>query len=188
MPMPTLKTIIALILIVLGCGAWYGVWIVREGIVAEAAAQQARLAAQKSTSARDANQARTRALITETAEKRAQLAEYVHVDLIRAAETIEKVGPAAGVTLKVSGAFPETLPAPVGASAHPLRVIGFTIEAQGSFAGIVRAAELLETLPLPASIMQFDMAQVPQEPSGKGTPQWRLNARIRVLTDNVPTL
>jgi hypothetical protein len=153
-------------------------------VVQTATQYQVRASAARNSSAREAAQARVRALTTETAVKRTALKEFVQADPIAAAKAIEAVGVTARIALKVSGASPEIIPISAAAAAHPLKAVGFVIEATGTFAGIMKALHLLETLPLPITLVQFDIAQVPTDASQKGIPQWRLNARMRLFTDS----
>jgi hypothetical protein len=184
MSIPSLKTTAALATILVGMCAWYGVVYLHTYVVETATQYQVRASAARNSTAREAAQARIRALTTETAAKRASLSAFVQADPIAAAKAIESVGAAARISLKVSGASPEVFPIPAAASAHPLKAVGFVIEATGTFAGVMKALHLLETLPLPITMVQFDIAQVPTDASQKGAPQWRLNARMRLLTDS----
>lgn len=172
-----------LVALVLSCVAWGGVWFLFSAVNAAAATHTQTQASVESASARNAAKARMRALALDTADKRARLVELVHVDVIAAAKLIESVGPAAHVSLKVSSASEEQ--ANLGStSGHPLRAVGFSIDAVGSFADIIKAAELIDTLPLPIVSQQFDILQLPSDPSGKSAPQWQLTERIRLFTDN----
>jgi len=171
-------------MMIIGCGAWVGVWRMH-GYINESLAQyQAELSTRESANAREAAQARIRSLAEETKSKRALLAEQVTIDPIAATKIIESVGPAARVTLRVSDASAETVPLPPGSAAHPLKVVGFLVEATGSFSAIMKAARMLETLPLPTAVRQLDIAQVPADQNTKGPPQWRLHMRLRLLTDS----
>lgn len=184
---PSLKTIVAFVAVVVGLGAWYGVWLMQGYVVESLAQYQSEISSRMSAQAREAAQARVRSLAAETEHKRAALAKYVVVDPIEATKMIESVGVAARVTLRVNDVSPETIPLPPGSGARPLKAVGFLIEATGSFSAIMKAARLLETLPLPTAVRQLDIAQVPADQNAKGPPLWRLNMRIRLLTDSTLT-
>lgn len=181
---PSLKTLAALAMIIVGGGAWAGVWRTHSYIDESVAQYRAELSTRESVAAREAAQARIRSFADETKSKRAALAGQVTIDPIAATKIIESVGPAARVSLRVSDASAETVPLPSGAAARPLKVVGFLVEATGSFSAIMKAARMLESLPLPTAIRQLDIAQVPADQDTKGPRQWRLHMRIRLLTDS----
>jgi len=177
-------SIAAIALIVLALFSWVGVWYLWNQIGDAARTYAASQDNAESASAQNAVNARTRALARDTIDMRRALVEAAHTDIISAAKTIESVGPAAHVSLKVSGAYAEQIPLSPGAAAYPLHAIGFNIEATGSFAAVMKAAELLDALPLSTMVEQFDMALIPQDSSGKSETRWRLTERIRLLTDS----
>jgi hypothetical protein len=178
------RLIAPLLAFILATAAWGGVWLLYSSITAAADAHAQEIASAESASAQDAAKARTRAFALDTAAKREELTSIVHVDVIAAAKTIEAIGPAAGVTLKVSGAAEEQANLSRTAAAHPLRAVGFTLNATGSFANVMKAAELIDALPFPAVSEQLDIFQVPADVSSKSVPQWQLSERIRLFTDN----
>lgn len=181
---PSRQTILLIAALVGSLMLWVGVYqaaAYRERSIvayAQAASEQA------STATREAARARMRVLATETTEDRARLAAFVGADIIAVVRQIETVGPLAKVDLSVSSAFPEQVVSPPGAAAHPLRAVGFSVEATGSFAGVLKAAELLEQLPFPIGVEQYDLSLIPAEPGGASGRTWRLTERLRLLTDN----
>jgi len=67
-----------------------------------------------------------------------------------------------------------------------LRAVSFLVEAEGSFAALMRTAELFETLPLPSSVqnLELERALSLNESAGKTVALWRLTARISVFTSS----
>lgn len=181
---PSRHVIVLIVALVAAALVWTCVFLAagyRERSV-EAYAQAASEQASKAT--RDAARVRIRALAADTIQDRARLAAFVGADIITAVRQIESVGPLAKVDLSVSSAFPEQVALPPGASAHPLRAVGFSVEATGSFAGVLKAAELLEQLPFPIGVEQYDIGLVPSDTEGKTGARWRLTERLRLLTDS----
>lgn len=181
---PARFSVIAIVILALSLASWAGVWYLWNAIGDAAATHAASQDSADSAIAQSAANARLRALALDTADARQALVQAAHADIVSSAKVIESVGPAAHVSLKVSGAYAEQVAPPPSASAYPLHAIGFNVEATGSFAAIMKAAELLDALPLSTSVEQFDIAQVPQDASAKAAPQWRLTERIRLLTDS----
>lgn len=181
---PARFSVIAIVLLALALSGWAGVWYLWSAIGDAATTHAATQDSADSTSAKSAANARVRALALDTATARQALMRSAHADIVSSAKVIESVGAAAHVSLKVSGAFAEQASPPPSAAAYPLHAIGFSVEATGSFAAVMKAAELLDTLPLSTTVEQFDIAQIPQDPSAKGGTQWRLTERIRLLTDS----
>jgi Tfp pilus assembly protein PilO len=114
-------------------------------------------------------------LAQNTQSERDDLANLLNVDIVSVVNTIDNAGKAAGVSLKLGDAVPESTP-----PQSPIRAVDFVVQAQGSFANIMRAVRLFETLPVPSLIEALDIQQVPD--SGKGGTTWQMNASIRVLT------
>lgn len=165
-------------------GAWTGVWFLNSAIADAAAARENERVTADQRLTRDAALARAQALIDDTAEERARLSQLVSVDVVAAANTIESIGSASGATVKVVSANPETLPS-TNASVAPLHAIGLVVSADGSFAAVMHAAALLETLPFPAVIEQLDLTLIPDDGTAKKQPHWRLSERVRLLTTAV---
>lgn len=180
---PSSITIVALSLIALSLLAWAGVWFEYQTIDAMRVAHVQALSKMQGTAAREAARSRMRALTLETAADRAILSTSIRVDVIEAAKSIESVGVAAHTDLKVTSVAKQAGSVPAAAAAHPLHAIDYSVEATGSFAAIMKTAQLLDALPLPSAVTQSDMALIPSDPSGKSGPVWRLTARVRLLTD-----
>lgn len=179
---PLYVTVVSIVSVLLGLVAWGGVWYLYGSILAAADAHAATQLNAESQAARDAMQARTRALALDTMDARAALLESAHADIISSAKLIESVGPLARATVKVSGAAAESGVVQSVGAGRQIHAVGFSVEVTGSFANVLKAAQMLETLPLPATIEQFDLSRVPPDASGTAPAQWRLNERIRLFT------
>lgn len=156
--------------------AWAGVAFFSFSIqdMAASAAQSASDAATAGDRAGIA--ARQRSLAESTAAQRGVLETSLRNDPLAVASVIAQAGKDAGVPLHVSEAASEGL---VGSSnALTISAVSFTVEASGSFASLVHAARLLETLSLPSSVEQLDIARTPGSSAGA----WNMSVHMRVLT------
>lgn len=131
-------------------------------------------------STKRASAVRTHALALDTEKQGAELGNLLNVDVVSAAYTIEAVGKSAGVSVQLGDAVPENVP--TTSDTVPIKAVGFTVEAQGKFSALMRAAKLFETLPLPSTLVRLDLEHTPSSQGSKPTDQWHLNAYIRVLT------
>lgn len=132
---------------------------------------------------RAAHNERMKALATETATERKKLEDLAASDITSIVTILERVGPAAQVSMQISDAAVE------GAGIHivdgvRLHTVAFIVSAEGSFANVVKAAKLFEQLPLPASLVQVEIAK-----GGDITKNtWRMTGRIRVYTTAAVTI
>jgi hypothetical protein len=118
-------------------------------------------------SERSESSARLRALVAGTEVERAAIESIAAVRIVDAAETIEKaVRDAGGREIEISEA---NAGAP---NAQGISNVSIGVSAAGPFAALMRAIVLLESLPLPSSIEQFEIAKTEKE--------WRLVARLRL--------
>ncbi len=126
----------------------------------------------------NAQAARTRALALDTAPQGAELKALLDVDIVSASYTIEEVGRAAGVKVKLGDAQPE---GNLVSDGLPLKAVGFIVTADGKFPALLHAARLLEALPIPSSVTRLDIERAPKS-SGTASNLWHMNVYIRVLT------
>ncbi len=126
----------------------------------------------------NAHAVRTRALALDTVEEGAKLKALLDVDVVSAAYMIEEVGKIAGVTVKLSDAQPETTSA---SGDLAVKAVGFVVTADGTFSALLRAARLLETLPIPSSVTRLDIENAPKA-AGNASSPWHMSVYIRVLT------
>lgn len=110
---------------------------------------------------------RLRALVQGTEVERAAIESVVGVRIVDAAETIEGAVNAAGAReIAISEA---TAQAP---NVQGISSVSIGVSATGSFASLMRAVLLLESLTLPSTLEQFEIAKDQEE--------WRLVARLRL--------
>lgn len=121
---------------------------------------------------RQESSARLRALVQGTEVERAALESIIGVRIVDAAETVE-------VALRDAGTQEvEISEANAGApNTQGISTVSMGVSATGSFASVMRAVLLLESLPLPSTIDQFEIVQN----EGK----WRMVARLKLSLANV---
>ena len=122
---------------------------------------------------------RMHALVFETAAERTRLAAFARTDIVDAAKKIEGAGLPTGVRFRVRDASVETIAGLPRSS--PLQPIGFVIDGDGTFAQLMHAVALLQSLPFPLQIEQLDISSVPAD-AVKELPVWHANLRVRLLT------
>lgn len=134
------------------------------------------LSAEQSSAVQDSS-VRMHAIAQDSAPERAALSGLLGSDVVVIVTQLEGVGKTAGVTLKLSGALPETPPAGLSGGSS-IQAVGFAIEADGTFAALMRAIQLFETFPVPSSVERLDMQHAT---TGGGS--WHLSLYIKVLMD-----
>lgn len=133
-----------------------------EFVEASTAAQEAELRGQSA--------ARIRASIQDTEVERAALNSLVDIRILRAVEIIETTGRQAGATEITIG---EATPQPLSGNAPAgLTSVAVVVSLEGSFASIMRAISLYETLTVPSTLQQFEMEKLGDT--------WRATVRVRV--------
>lgn len=172
------RTSTAILVLTLALVAWGGVgyfaWTIRadeEKRVTDA--RDAQL-----TAVQNAQTIRTRALVLDAAPDAAKLRALLDVDVVSASYMMEEVGRAAGVRIQLSDAQPE---GEAGSDILPVKAVGFVVTADGKFPELLRAARLLETLPIPSSVTRLGIERAPKS-AGNTSGLWHLNMYIRVLT------
>lgn len=132
-----------------------------EYVDAAVQAQQAEVRSQSS--------ARLRATVHDTEVERASLESLLDLTILRAVEILETTGRQAGATEVSIG---EATPAPVGKDAT-LTSVSIVVNMEGSFASLMRALSLYETLTVPSTMDQFQLEKIENT--------WRATARMRVF-------
>lgn len=123
-------------------------------------------------SERQESSARLRSFVQGTEVERAALESIVGVQIVDAAETIESTVQSAGVReIQISEASVQA------ANPQGISSVSVGVNATGSFAAAMRAILLLESLPLPATVEQFEISKDQEE--------WRMVARLRLTLANV---
>lgn len=167
-----IQTLLAWATLLLAVGAWVGcayLYISLSKLRFEYA-DRSILAEQEAD--RQESSARLRALVQGTEVERAALESIVGVRIVDAAETVE-------VALRDAGAQ-EVEISEANASvpnAQGISSVSMGVSATGSFASVMRAVLLLESLPLPSTIEQFEIV--------KNEERWRMVARLKLLLANV---
>lgn len=127
-------------------------------------------AAAREEELRGQSAARVRASVQDTEVERAALNGLLDVSILRAVEIIETTGRQAGATeVSIGEATPVALSGNVPAG---LASVSIVVNLQGSFAAVMRAISLYETLMVPSQLEQFEMEKI------EGT--WRATVRVRV--------
>lgn len=156
--------------------AWCEVGYFAYTVTTKEADREAGLSSLNSVTAKEYSAAQITALESSTADSRAALQAFTQVDPVALAALIESGGKSIGVTINLSNALPQSQIQKTG-----LNVLGFTTQTQGSFASLIRVAEMLEELPAPSSIQALNLAVVPNA-AGAAAAQWNLQVQMRVLT------
>lgn len=154
--------------------AWAGVGYFGWMIAGEEATRASRLSEGQQASLKEAAAARAHALIADTGPEQSALEAFFGVDVISAARLIRETGASVGVATDVGSAQPEQMSSLQGGT--NLSAIGFLVRGEGSFSSVMRALELFETLPMPATLERFDLQRV------QDSSRWQLNLYLRVVT------
>jgi hypothetical protein len=129
------------------------------------------------------NQAATKvhAVLQETTRERAALVLLSNADVLEVVRAIEATGPAAGSDLQVRGAQPgQVVAAKKGVPA--LRPIVFNLQVEGTYPAVMKTAQLLEALPFPIDVTQFEISRGALEDKATGDVRWRMNITLKLLT------
>ena len=120
-------------------------------------------------------------IVSSSADERAQLDTLVTVDPASLADMINSAGTSAGVSLTISNASAEEISSVGGKTTT--QGFGFLATSQGSFASVMYAAALLESLPTPSTVQEINLTHT-QNTSGKagGNAAWQMNAQVQVLS------
>lgn len=161
--------------------AWAGVGLFAWTISRDEANRIAQVQITQDAERKEAMAVRLHSIIQDTATERAQLASVLGVDVVSVIDMIEAAGKAAGVKIAISNAQPENVSFPQVVGGPQIIATGFVVEAQGTFKALMHTAELLETLPVPATIGHLDL-ELKSSDGKEALYPWSMNTRIRVLT------
>lgn len=154
---------------------WVALWYISNDILDEASLRSTVASSAQTQSDRAAYTQRLSSLVSDTQGDRAALEALVGMNIVSIVTLIEQVGTQTGITVKVNSAQPQ------GSSvALPLSEIAFAVEADGSFAQVMRTVQALERLPVPSTIEQLEFMQNTGDSGKKGT--WHLSALVGVFT------
>jgi hypothetical protein len=167
-------------LIVVTLLAWTGVVFFVRGISDAEAARVIQIQNTQQSSTQQSALVRMHAIAEDTVEDRARLDQLLSVDVVSTATVLRNVGKTTHVDVKLSGALPE-LPPGKTPSGPQIQAVGFSVQADGTFAALMRTVQLIETLPLASSIVSLDIQRA-QDSAGVGTGTWHMSVYIRVFT------
>ncbi len=129
------------------------------------------LATQAEEGVREEMLARLRSTVNDTVNDRADIEKLVSVRILDAVQIIEQSAQRAGATgvaIGEASPLPSTANAPKGIATYVI-----VVNAEGSFASVMRTISVFETLTIPATLTQFTLE--------KGEKTWRLTARLTLL-------
>jgi hypothetical protein len=165
-----MKTWTAIMMVCVALVAWGGFGALVWQLSIARADYASTLELSKENALRGESAARLQTSIDATVAEREALEQLVAVSILRAVEVIEQAGAAAGASNVTIGEA-----TPTGTS-EGLSIITIVVNASGSFGALMRAVALYETLPIPATLEQFELVKLSEERS------WQLTARVRILT------
>jgi hypothetical protein len=164
------RTLIALGTLILALGLWAGFGFLVWTLQSDRSEYASALTESAENSTRGEAAVRLRTTIRESEAERAALEDVFGVSILEAAETIEATGKQAGASSVSIGSA-----TPLPNSAKGLTNVSFVVNAHGSFAAMMRAVSLFETLPVPSIVEQFEIT--------KRENAWDLTARLRTTID-----
>ena len=167
-----MKSSLAWLMVIVAIGAWVGYGFLVVQLSSERTAYGKALARDEEESLRGESAARLRATVQGTEAERTAIEGLVAISILQAVEVVEQAGRAAGIPNAVVGEA-----SPLGSDANGPSAVSIVVNGSGPFQSLVRGVNLLETLPIPASLEQFSLEKA--ESGG-----WRLTARLRVLTSS----
>ena len=170
----------AVLLLSIALVAWAAVGLLTYSVINQTAARASGPGPADQSVTQQIAATRAHAVVQNMAKSKAELERMTGIDLLTAINRIESAGKPVGIVLHVRDAYSESF----GKQAKgPIHAIAFAVEAEGTFAGLIKTIQLLETMPMTISIEQFDFGHTPSidgKPSSR-TP-WHLSIRIRLLT------
>ena len=170
-------TLISLAALLVAIAAWCSVGFLYFDASSRLTASAQSLSSADAQNAQQAGAVQVEALASQTAAQRSSLQSLLAPDVVGIAGQIQSAGQAAGAQTTIGSA------SIVQASGLPSGVteIEFVVQSEGSFAQVLRAAQLFETLPLASDVVQLDFEQAPAGTPAQGG-QWQLTTELDVLT------
>ncbi len=166
-------------LLAMGVVAWLGVGIAVFALGTMRAARVEQEATMKTMTALQLQQLRTQTLARATEDDRARLESIASQDAAHMIHIIEAAGTDAGVVTHVGQAMSGAVSN--SAVLHPASLI---VEAEGPFPNVVRAAQLLGSLPVPSVVDSIELNRLDMLTASK-VPTWRLAVTVRFLTSSI---
>jgi hypothetical protein len=168
-------TLLSIVAFVLALAVWAGVWFLYTDVSNRLSDRANALFDQNLQSTQRASAIAQHALVSDTAAQRTQLDAAVATDVVGIAGDINAAGKAAGTQTTIGSAS-----VVASSQAAAVNELEFMVQSTGSFQQVWLAAELFQTLPVPSTVTEIDLEELPT--SGKQAPQWQLTADIDVLT------
>ncbi len=162
------SSLIAWGLLALALGAWCGCGALIFLLQSDRTAYADAAAKADDASLRQESAARLHARIQSTETERGALESLAGISILDAVKIIEAAGKDAGATSVSIGEA-----TPLATSLQKLTTVAVTANVEGTFASVMRAESLLETLPIPASLEQFDIIKMEKT--------WHLTAHLKVV-------
>src|SRR3989344_2866512 len=146
LPVSYLSWLTLAVAIVLWVGVGFAAWTISH----EESARTVRMTQEEEESIQQAAMLRLHMLARETRGARTELENIAHRDVVEILDLIEGAGRDAGISVKIGESLSadSTSDAPFGSAT-------FVVEASGTFAQVVHAAALFESLPAPSSLPQL---------------------------------
>ena len=171
------STVTAWVAFLLAIVAWAGVVLFAFSIQTQESDHTTHVQAAQAQTSQDSKLSYVHALVTESAGDRSELDSLVNVDPATLADLVNTAGKSSGAAIQISDASSDNAPS---TGAAGTQAFGFIAGSAGSFATVMYAAQLLETLPVPSSIQEIQLVHV-TNPSTPGA-TWQMNAQVRVIT------
>lgn len=165
-------------------GAWMAVVMFLMVMWTQKDARLTQITDAEETAARESASIRLHALARDTQNLREQLDGLAQVDALEVANMIEGVGKLAGVKVKIGNVLAESAKQGSTLTTPTLREINFFVETEGSFAALMHATALFETLPVPSVIKstEFKRALSSASKSQSQVGAWNATTHILVLS------
>lgn len=167
------RTYTSWLLIALGVAAWIGVGYAAWVVVGMSDERVVELQASDTKRTESALSMRAHTLAESTRDERSQLSTIFTQDAPDMISVVEQAAKDAGVSIKIGQA------SVASSVTEGLNAVDLVADINGTFPGIVRAIGLLDVLPIPSTVRDF---QVTYAPDRSQEPGWRASVHMRFLT------
>jgi hypothetical protein len=166
-------------LVLIAILAWTAVWYEGNDILNEASSRAATASSAQQQSDRAAYTQRLSAVVADTQADRTALENASNMNIVSIVTLIEGISTKTGITVKVDNATPQGTPVTLP-NAGSLSEFSFVVEADGTFAQVIRTVQSLEALPLPSSVAQLELTRNAANNVSAGG--WHLSTHLTVYT------
>ena len=160
--------------------AWAGVGCFAYYISSLESAHTASIQSSQKSAAEAAQVSYLHKVVSSTADERAQLDSITMVDPSALANMVNTAGTSTGVDLKISNASAGNVSSVDGKTAA--QTFSFLVTSQGSFSSVMYAAALLESLPVPSSVLQYTITHSSDTAGAAKGGGWQMNAQVQILS------